>query len=295
MSLRNYSLGVIALVIAVLTPMPALAQHPGMHTQEIKTEGTVVALNQNQLQLTTNTKQTVFVMFGPNTQVSVTGKAEESYLKAKVNVEFVADVEKGGTVKDKVFKMLIVSPTSDRPLGLFAPEFATPAKSKKGDKDDNAKPLTHDPGFGDTAPAKKGKKKSDDSFGDSSTSKSAKPGTIPGTFTVRGTIKTYKNNQISVSTGHPPTIKAEVANDVTIDVEMADLSAVQRDDQVKVTGLTTQARPNFIMAKSIAVELANPLSGAKKHTTKPVKTPAAKPAKAKKDSSEGDDLLGTGK
>jgi hypothetical protein len=294
MSLRNYSFGVIVLAIAVLTALPVLAQPPGMRPQEIKTAGTVVALNQNQLQLTTNTNQTIYVMFGPNTQVSVSGKAEESFLKSKVNVEFVADIEKGGAVKEKIFKMLIVSPTADRPLGLFAPEFATPTKGKKGDKDDNAKPAAHDPGFGDTMPAKKGKKKSDDSFGDSSTSKSAKPGSIPGTFTVRGTIKTYKNNQISVSTGHPPTIKAEVANDVTIDVEMADLSAVQRDDQVKVTGLTTQARPNIVMAKSITVELANPLSGAKKHTTKPAKTPA-KPAKAKKETSEGDDLLGTGK
>ena len=51
----------------------------------------------------------------------------------------------------------------------------------------------------------------------------------------------------------------------------------------------------MVLAQSIEVELANPLSGAKKHATRPAKTPAARPAKTKKESSEADDLLGTGK
>ena len=81
----------------------------------------LVQVGQGQLQLSTNMNQTIFVMVGPNTEVSVTGKAEPDYLKSGVNVEFVAEVDKTHTVKDKIIKMLIVTPTTERPAGLFAP------------------------------------------------------------------------------------------------------------------------------------------------------------------------------
>ena len=69
--------------------------------QPIKTGGTLVSADQNQIQLSTNTNQTIYVMFGPNTQVSVTGTAEQDYLKSGVTVEFVAEVDKAHTVKEK--------------------------------------------------------------------------------------------------------------------------------------------------------------------------------------------------
>ena len=111
----------------------------------------------------------------------------------------------------------------------------------------------------------------------------------------RGTIKMCKDGKITVAAGRGPTVKAEIASDVTIDVDMADLRAAQRDDRVTVNGKTTQARPNMVLAQSIKIELANPLSGAKKHATHSTKTPAVRPTKAKKESSDADTLLGTGK
>ena len=101
-----------------------------------------------------------------------------------------------------------------------------------------------------------------------------------------------KDGKITVSAGHGPTIKAELASDVMIDVDMADLHAVQPDDRVTVDGFASPALPNVVMAKSIKVELANPLSGAKKHASHS-KTPAAHAPKAKKGAAD-DDLLGTG-
>ena len=104
-----------------------------------------------------------------------------------------------------------------------------------------------------------------------------------------------KDGKITVSAGRGPTVKAELANDATIDVDMAEVRIAQRDDKITVNGLTTQARPNMVMAKSIKIDLANPLTGAKKHATRPAKTPASQPAKVKKDTSDSDDLLGAGK
>jgi len=258
--------------------------NPAMQrVQSIRTVGTLVSANQNQIQLATNTNQTIYVMMGPDTEVSVTGTAEQDYLKAGVCVEFVAEVDKSHTVKEKIIKLQVISLSADRPAGLLPPDFASVDKKA-------------DPGIGDTAPAKGSKKKETDVFGDSSGRKPARTQSgapqLPGTFTVRGTIKMCKDGKITVSAGRGPTVKAELDNDAKIDVDLADIRVAQRDDKITVNGLTSQARPNMVMAKSVKIDLANPLTGAKKHSTRSAKTPVNRPAKAKKDTSEGDDLLG---
>ncbi len=304
MSLRVLSYGVVFSVVFLLAST-ALAQrnnNPAMqrmqNMQPIKTGGTLITATPSQLQISTNTNQTMYVIVMPNTQISVTGTAEQDYLKSGVTVEFVAEVAKGGAVKDKISHLVVVTPTTERPVGLYPPESAAP--DKKGDE--NAKPKGADAGLGDAPPAKgrksHGKKETDPLGGDASASKPGKGhGTapqFPGTFSVRGTIKLCKNGAISVAAGHGPTIKGELASDVTIDVDMADLRAAQRDDKVTVSGKCSQARPNMVMAESITIELANPLSGTKKHAAH-AKTPAARAGKAKKGAADGDDLLGGGK
>lgn len=302
MSLRLLSSGVVALSLALLLGSTALAQpfnpramqqQQQQRMQPIKTGGSLVAVGQNQIQISTNTNQTIYVMIGPDTEVSVTGSAEQSYLKSGVNVEFVGEVDKTHTVKDKVLKMLIVSPSTERPVGLFAPEFATP--EKKGGKGGKEDP------FGAGPPAK-GRKAGgngdiDPLGGDPLASKPAPKARggaaqFPGTFTVRGAIKMCKEGKITIATGHGPSIKAEVDGGVAIDVDMSDLRAVQPDDRVSVDGFASQARPNLVMAKSVKITLANPLTGAKKHAARTSKTP---PVKAKKEAASGDDLLSPGK
>ena len=149
------------------------------------------------------------------------------------------EIDKAHTVKEKIVRLTVIAPTT--PPGLFPPEFVT---SKKGDADGGkAKPLAHDPGIAE-APAKGKKtrdKDADTLSGDlSSTGKSGKTQGGPGTYTVRGTIKMCKDRKITVSAGRGPTVKAEFAGDVTIDVYMADVRLAQRDDQVTVEGQPTR-------------------------------------------------------
>jgi hypothetical protein len=273
----------IVLGAALLAATTALAQPRNpmqqMRPTQVKPVGTLVAVSGNQIQMSTNTNQTIYVTFTPETKVSVTGKAEQDYLKSSVAVEFVAEVDKTHTVTEKISQLTVVSqPTPDRPAGLLSPDAATPTKkSEKGGKAakadaDKADPFAADPTAG--KPAK----------GRSSTPQ------FPATYTVRGTIKMCKDGKITVAAGRGPTIKAELASDVSINVSMNDLRAVQRDDKVTVEGFATPARPNMVMAKSIDIELANPLTGAKKHSTRPAKTPAAPASKAKKGSADADDL-----
>jgi len=295
---------VVTLAIALLFVSTVRAQNlrnmnPAMQRmqtmQSIKTGGKLVSASQSQLQLSTNANQTINVTIGPDTEVSVTGTAEQDYLKSGVTIEFVAEIDKTHAVKEKIIKLTVVSLSTDRPAGLSPPEFSTTEKKgKNGDKAD-AKPLPPDPGTGDAGPAKGRNKKEADPFGNKPGKAQGGAPQLPGTFTVRGTIKMCKEGKITVSAGRGPTIKAELANDATIDVDMADLHAVQRDDKVTVNGFTSQARPNMVLAKSISIELANPLTGAKKHPTRPAKTPASHPAKAKKDSPDADAVLDAGK
>ena len=272
MSLRVLLSGFVAFGVALLIVSTAAAQrnrNPAMQPQPlqpIKISGTLASTGPNMVQLTTNQNQTIYVMVGPNTQVSVTGTAEQDYLKSGVTVEFVAEVAKGGAVTDKIGHLRIVSLTADRPAGLSPPEPAlVEKKGEKGAKPEEEKPLLPGGGLLDSKPAK----------GRSSAMQ------FPGKFTVRGAIKLCKDGKLTVAASHGPTIKADLAGDLSIDVDMVDLRAAQRDDRVTVNGLTSQARPNMVMAESIKIELANPLSGAKKHAARPAKTPAAHAGQAK--------------
>ncbi len=309
MSLRSLISVFAALGVALLIGSSALAQPRNFNNAmqrpvKVKPVGTfVMAAGPNQFQMATNANQAVMVMVGPNTEVSVTGTAEQDYLKSGVNVEFLAEVDAKHMVKDKISHLLVISPNSDRPNGLLPPESATP--QKKGGKagEDNPKPLAPDAGIGGDAPAKPHKphasadadSQGGDLFGGKPAKTKKTTPQFPGTFTVRGTVKMCKNGAITVSAGRGPTIKAELEKDVTIDVDMADLRVAQRDDKVTVSGVTNQANPNMVMAESVKIELVNPLTGAKKHATRAAKTPAAPSGKAKKGASDADDLLGGGK
>ena len=239
-------------------------------------------------------------MFGPNTQVSVTGTAEQDYLKSGVTLNSWPRLTKRTRSRKRSSKLIIVTPTTDRPLGLCPHGICHSGQEGRKGRGEKAKPLRARSRLGDVPPAKAHGKKAPirkAAICSPASPARAAPCKPPGTFTVRGTIKLCKDGKITVAAGRGPTIKAELASDVKIDVDMADIRAAQRDDRVTVDGKTTQARPNLVMAESIKIDLANPLSGAKKHATRPAKTPAAKTtAKAKKgDPPTADDLLGGGK
>jgi hypothetical protein len=254
--------GVVAIALALLNILPAAAQPFGrgnagrmpMMAKSIK--GTIVSVSPSQIQISVDSKP-LYVMIGQNTNVSVTGTAEPEYLKAGMSVEFVAEVAKGGAVKDKVDHLTLVTVSSDRPAGLLPPDVGGGKKGGKegkalGNQDADA------PVGGDAASPKTGR---------TGKSHTATP-QFPGTFTVRGTLKMCKNGKITVAAARGPTVKAELADGATIDVDLADLRTAQRDDAVTVKG--SQVRPGMIAAESVTIELANPLTG-KKH---------AKPGKA---------------
>jgi hypothetical protein len=102
---------------------------------------------------------------------------------------------------------------------------------------------------------------------------------LPGTFTVRGIVKSYKNHKLTVATGHGPQIKVDIAETAAIEVDISDLHNVSQGDKVTVKGQGVQ---NRVLAESISVELSNPLTGVKKkssHFEKPARAASKAPAK----------------
>jgi hypothetical protein len=282
----------LTIALSLLSTVPAVAQQRNMQPHNMRNQGmnqgmmpmmskpikgTLISASANQLQIATDSKQTIYAMVGQNTKVSVTGTAEREYLKPGLAVEFVAEVAKGGAVKDKIDHLTLVTITGDRPAGLLPPEIG--AAEKKGGKGDKGEKAQAAPigGGDDLLSSKPGK---------TAKAHSGAP-QLPGTYTVRGTLKMSKNGAITVAAGRGPTVRAELSDSATIDVDVTDLRTAQRDDTVTVRGMGNPTRPNMIMAESVTIELANPLTG-KKHA-KPAKA-AAVHGKAKKDAGEGDAL-----
>src|SRR5262249_15868936 len=139
MSIRLFflSLAVIAATLAAASPAAAQpnVRNPRMQQQmqKTKTSGTLVSANASQMQVATSTNESVYVMVGQGSEVTITGTAEQDYLKPSMFVEFTAEVGKGGKVDAKIDHLTICSQSEDRPAGLSAPDLA-PAK-KKGTKD----------------------------------------------------------------------------------------------------------------------------------------------------------------
>ena len=75
---------------------------------------------------------------------------------------------------------------------------------------------------------------------------------------------------------------------------MSDLHAVERDDRITVSGVTDPGPSEHDLAKSIKIDLANPLYGGRRNAPRPAKSTAEPTSKAKK-GGDADDLLGGGK
>ena len=195
MSLRVLSSGVVALGVALLTVSPALAH----------CETAILACSSMQPSRPAarwsgrpepdptddEYEPDDFVRIGPDTEVSVTGTAEQEYLKSGVIVEFVAEVDKAHVVKEKIDHLTIVSSTTDRPAGLSPPEFAT--AENKGEKGDERRPSRCAiPRRRGRRPRPVSKKDADPPGGDLSPGKPGKAQTgleASRQFTVLGTIK----------------------------------------------------------------------------------------------------------
>ena len=253
------------LVFFLLFPLLAMGQFPGNRRgggappKPIDIKGSVVAIQGNVIGVKSDDKGFIKVLVLPATQTHLVGTATADYLQSRVYVEFVADLDKAGATQKDIEQLTVFSPSADRPAGLF-PEGAASKKDKDADAGDGGKKAKK--------AAKKKSKPAADAGGDAGGGDAmfgvgaSKSGAIkpPAVCTVRGAIKTVKGNHITVAAGKTM-VKATLAENPTIDVDMTDCRAATQGDSISVTG---QQMPNMVVAESVRIDCTNPLSGPKK-------------------------------
>ena len=81
---------------------------------------------------------------------------------------------------------------------------------------------------------------------------------LPATVVVRGQVRTFKAGKLIVKTGKV-IVKADVADNARIAVNIADYSQARKGDTVTVRGRTV--RQGVVQADSVTIRAAAPLSG----------------------------------
>jgi len=214
-------------------------------------EGTIQAVTRGRIQMATDSPDAAkswTVMVDPKAVVHVTGTAEPDFLRAGLSVRFTAELDKGGVAKEKVQQLTIFTPSPENPPGV-RPEGESPA----GDK-----------------PAEGGRRRGSGADNGPAAGKAL----ASGVYTVAGRITSFRKGRLTVNAGRS-TVRADVADDVKIDVDFADYSVAKPGDKISVTkGTTFAGRPGLAQARELTIQLSEPLALAKKKPVRP-KLPAA--------------------
>lgn len=195
-------------------------------------------------------------------KVQVTGTASAECLQAGLIVEFKAEIDDRGAVKEKVGELSIVSLSQERQIGLFPSEEGG-AKAAFGEE------VGADHGGKVAKPAKRTK------------ASGGKNAIHAGSYRIVGKLTVGRGGKFSVLAGRNP-LAFELAEQPTIAIDTADYTLASKGDKITVKGMVVPNNRGLLMAQAteVKIELAEPLTGPKKKTT--AKSEAKRPAKRAK-------------
>ena len=175
-------------------------------------------------------------------EVSFSGTAESTFLRAGMKVTFSALMNKKGVVKEPVTALAVFTPQEAKDIGVW-PE-----------------------GVGEGAPNPLEGLFSPREVKEEPKTKGKKPVVEDQVCRVGGTLKSFKGNRLVVVAGRTE-VKCELAENAKIRVSTSDLSFVQVGDKVEVEGwYYANAKQAGLWANSVSITAANPLVGEKKKT-----------------------------
>jgi hypothetical protein len=252
---------------AVVMGLPALvqAQINGRNNygrqaaggQPVQIQGTIQNIVKGSIVvLDSNTQIPWRVAILPVTKVQVSGTATADSLRTGLVLEFTAEIDGTGVIREKVDELTITSLTPQKQMGLFPPDAAN-----AGD----------DQGSSGTAKgdASNGKAAKPDKRTARAHGKAAANAAAAGKYRIVGRLLLGRGGALSIQPGRG-VVPFALADDATIRVEMADFSAVSRGSAVSVSAMMMPNRPGLAQAMQVKVTLPEPAGGVKKR-------PAAKP------------------
>ncbi len=264
------------LVGPYVTGQRPIQNNQAMMPQQVTVNGAITLMSSGNLVVTDKGNRTWKVSVSRDTTVHVTGTATADYLRsphAAMTVDFKAEFDDHGTVKEKISEMTITAPSTEQ--GVFPEGGAAPAADA------------------DTGKADAGKAAKHGSAGGKSLNKSVKGVPPAGSYHVVGRLN-YAHGKFIVEAHGAHHFEIEVADDANIKVDTTETNLSTVGDNITVSGMTpppkmVMGRPvsapaALIEATDVKITLAEPLTGPKK---KPAPAKAASHPKKDKDKDDG--------
>jgi hypothetical protein len=247
-----------------------MQQHQQQQMQQPKQtteiQGTIEGMMQGRLVVQT-ADQRWQVAVPNNAKMQVTGTASAECLQSGTFVEFKAEIDDRGAIKEKVGELTVVSLSPERQAGLF-PEGGEKAQ----------------PGFGEevaTDHGKAGKSAKRPKATAGKTGKSGGKNAIPaGSYRVVGKLAVGRGGKYTVQAGHSP-LSFELTEQATVAIDTSDYTLASKGDKITVKGVVPNPRMPLTHATEVKIELSEPLAGPKKKGST-AKAEAKRPAKKAK-------------
>ena len=258
-SSRIQSIARVTLLAVVLLPLSARGQY-GVRPPEVKPEqlnatGTIKAIRPGLLHVLTEDNDQWLIQVRARPQdIAFTGPADSSFLKPGMLVRFVGKFNKRGECVEPVGSVTIFTIREGHGLGIKPDAEPGLAGTKEF--------------FSDAKLAEKPAGKKDEAI----------------SYRVAGTLtKLSRSGEMTIS-APGATIKADLADDANISVDINNLSYVREGDQIEVRGQYLPAQKGQAVANWISVTAKEPLADAKKKPS--AATPALEKPGAAKPSAE---------
>jgi len=208
-----------------------------IHIVPLQIQGTVAGVRPGGIMVTSAAKETWALKIPPQANVKITGTAEPDVLRAGMYVHFIASIDKRrNRVVDKVDRLTIFTPSLARGTVL------------------GARYPGQQPAAGDNQ----------------------KPAAQEEIFEIRGRLASLRRGRMTVHVPNryfKPVLKAELAEDPAIAVDLSNYSLASPGDKIAAQG--RQAGERMIEAMEVTIQLAKPLSNQRKRPKRRVAKPSA--------------------
>jgi hypothetical protein len=248
------SFGSVSLLVLCMVA-PGMGQNPKNareNRERLSATGKLRDMKGGAIQLVTEEAETWAVKLpGQKKDITYNAATDVDFLRPGLNIRFSADINRKGEVVSTIGSIMVFTPLEARDIGL-TPEGAVgenPLENLFVEKEESNKP-------------KKG------------------PEQLP--FTVGGKIVSIKGNKMLVAAGNT-SLKCELAENVKVNISVADLSFAQPGDTVEVDGWYYAGMKQWgAQANRVTITAANPLIDPKKKGKTVEATPEKQATEEKK-------------
>jgi hypothetical protein len=204
--------------------LPPQQQAQQIVLDRVQVSGKIAEIGPGWVRVTSEDQQTWMIGIDPmRSEIQLTGEAEPGVLSSGVFVRFEAEVDKRGTARGVLKELTVFTPRGEIGEGI-AEEGPPPEETPAEERE--------------------------------------RPRKVPSTQAlVAGRVKSFKNGLLLVDTPNK-LVRAKVARDATVTLELADYALAQVGDAVEAS--VWRAQPGGGLAEKISIELAEKVTGPKK-------------------------------